>query len=506
MKAYGVFDGGGVKGAALAGALKAAETNGIEFAGYGGSSAGSVVALLAAVGYTGYELEKVMTERLSLASVGRELKDPLDALAALQRDLMDPGVGALFRVPAHKSLFRRLSNDLGFSDGRAITGKICELVMEKISGLEPVRKGIETVDQHFTFQDLADLGLPALKIVASDLGMRRPVVFSNRGGDELNGPVLDAVRASMSYPIAFRPLRVGSRLLVDGGLASNLPVFLFEEERYDDGLPLIAFDLVAAEGSPDGGDFDLGTYLTRMLDTALEAGDYLMQQVLCDVHYVPIPVDARFRALQFDLSKDDLKHLFLTGYQAANEYFQSREFEPFLQAGTEIESLQARHAAPADVAFVLGQFANHLERETGLSSVRTNVTLPTSRNTRVVAYQFGMDADADQDLELALDAGCGGRCWSERAPAYADLEDAASADNYLKWKMTKAQQARIRKDRKTMVSIPIFAPGSDERVVGVLSADSDESIFLGDQPDAHRVTRILDIGKQWAVVLTAVLG
>jgi NTE family protein len=57
MKAYAILDGGGVKGAALVGCLKAAEELGIEFVGYGGTSAGSIIALLASVGYTVAELE-----------------------------------------------------------------------------------------------------------------------------------------------------------------------------------------------------------------------------------------------------------------------------------------------------------------------------------------------------------------------------------------------------------------------------------------------------------------
>src|SRR5271165_4951747 len=64
MKAYAILDGGGVKGAALAGCLKAAEELGIEFAGYGGTSAGSIVALLAAVGYTGDELLHMLVDEL----------------------------------------------------------------------------------------------------------------------------------------------------------------------------------------------------------------------------------------------------------------------------------------------------------------------------------------------------------------------------------------------------------------------------------------------------------
>ncbi len=60
MKAYGIFDGGGVKGAALAGCLAAAEEQGVQFLGFGGTSAGSIVATLASVGYSGKELGELL--------------------------------------------------------------------------------------------------------------------------------------------------------------------------------------------------------------------------------------------------------------------------------------------------------------------------------------------------------------------------------------------------------------------------------------------------------------
>ena len=62
MKAYAIFDGGGVKGAALAGCLKAAEEQGIQFEGYGGTSAGALVATLAAVGYSADEIRTTLKE------------------------------------------------------------------------------------------------------------------------------------------------------------------------------------------------------------------------------------------------------------------------------------------------------------------------------------------------------------------------------------------------------------------------------------------------------------
>lgn len=87
MKAYAVMDGGGAKGAALAGCLLAAEEAGIRFVGYGGTSAGSIVALLACVGYSGAELEHIMTAELKLGEFLKEVKPPLELLNKLPGDL-----------------------------------------------------------------------------------------------------------------------------------------------------------------------------------------------------------------------------------------------------------------------------------------------------------------------------------------------------------------------------------------------------------------------------------
>ena len=56
INAYGIFEGGGAKGLAHAGALKAAEENEIRFVGVAGASAGAIVASLVAAGYSADEL------------------------------------------------------------------------------------------------------------------------------------------------------------------------------------------------------------------------------------------------------------------------------------------------------------------------------------------------------------------------------------------------------------------------------------------------------------------
>ncbi|HUI22004.1 MAG TPA: patatin-like phospholipase family protein, partial [Methylocella sp.] len=56
MKAYGVFEGGGAKGYAHVGALKAIEERGIELEAVAGSSIGAEIALFIAAGFTADEL------------------------------------------------------------------------------------------------------------------------------------------------------------------------------------------------------------------------------------------------------------------------------------------------------------------------------------------------------------------------------------------------------------------------------------------------------------------
>ncbi|MDR2068356.1 MAG: patatin-like phospholipase family protein [Spirochaetaceae bacterium] len=60
---------------------------------------------------------------------------------------------------------------------------------------------------------------------AVDIVEGREVVFSS-------GSVARAMRASMSFPVFFEPLREGDRLLVDGGLADNLPVYIARAAGY----------------------------------------------------------------------------------------------------------------------------------------------------------------------------------------------------------------------------------------------------------------------------------
>ncbi len=71
-------------------------------------------------------------------------------------------------------------------------------------------------------RDFEGLKIP-MKIVAADFWSWEPVVFDR-------GDLTLAVKASMSVPGVFTPVRVGGHVLIDGGAVNPLPYDLWQDE------------------------------------------------------------------------------------------------------------------------------------------------------------------------------------------------------------------------------------------------------------------------------------
>lgn len=80
--------------------------------------------------------------------------------------------------------------------------------------------------------DIEHLNIP-YRAVATDLYTGEEVVFDR-------GPLFDAVRASISIPSLFRPVKYGFRTLVDGGIVNTMPIDKVVRNGQD---ILVAFDV-----------------------------------------------------------------------------------------------------------------------------------------------------------------------------------------------------------------------------------------------------------------------
>jgi NTE family protein len=86
-----------------------------------------------------------------------------------------------------------------------------------LSGLFAAKKAMGFLERYIPPQArIEDAPIP-LGIVATDYETGHPVVFRK-------GNLLEAIRASMSIPGIFTPVRIGGALMLDGGVADPLPI------------------------------------------------------------------------------------------------------------------------------------------------------------------------------------------------------------------------------------------------------------------------------------------
>lgn len=193
-----VLGGGGARGAAHVGVLKVLERERIPVCVIAGTSMGAVVGSLYAAGYRADEIEDIL-ETVAWADLFTD--DPARVELPMRRK--------------EDQLRHLLGFRLGFREGRitlprgAIQGQKFMLMLRRL--LLPV----------WDVEDFAELPIP-FKAVATDIVTGEAVVFDR-------GDLAAAVRASLSVPGAFAPVRVNGRLLVDGGLVDNVPIDIARE-------------------------------------------------------------------------------------------------------------------------------------------------------------------------------------------------------------------------------------------------------------------------------------
>lgn len=207
----GVFSGGGIKGLAFIGAYQALEEKGIQFKRVAGTSAGAIIAAFIAAGFSSEEIYQELEDL--------ELKTILDEHKSI--------------LPIKLLKWLPIYWRLGRYKGQALEDWISQILQ---------KKGVRT---------FGDLPPGILRVVASDLTNGRIFIIPN----ELykynipfeNFPIAKAVRMSCSLPYFFEPVRIKidhkKVIIVDGGVLSNFPMWLFDQENVKKERPVIGIKL-----------------------------------------------------------------------------------------------------------------------------------------------------------------------------------------------------------------------------------------------------------------------
>lgn len=188
MKIGLALAGGGVKGASHIGAIKALQENGIEISFIGGTSIGSIVTALFAMGYNTDEMLKLFKY--------------------FSKYIMkiDP-----------KYYWTNVKSTKNFMGYGLISGENIEMAMNECADL----KGLKNIE---------DLKVPIV-MPTVDIKNNKKYVFTNHVYDEnfkediyiRDISIGKAVRASSSYPGMFAPTIYKNHKFVDGGIIDNLP-------------------------------------------------------------------------------------------------------------------------------------------------------------------------------------------------------------------------------------------------------------------------------------------
>lgn len=185
------LSGGGIKGAAHIGAIKALEEQNIKFDSVAGTSSGSIVATLYACGYNADEIYKLFKKYASSIKY-IDLKNILKIIYGV--------------------IFKRKLIINGLNSGE---------VIEKIVNDACEFKGIYNINQI----------KKKLLIPCIDSKSGKVYIFNSCGinyENEQEKYISDisigkAVRASSSYPIVFSPCEINGKELLDGGIKENMP-------------------------------------------------------------------------------------------------------------------------------------------------------------------------------------------------------------------------------------------------------------------------------------------
>lgn len=310
-KANAVFEGGGVKGIGIAGALTVAGQY-YDWVYVAGTSAGAIIASMVAAGYTSGEIRDKVFE------IDYRRFQDVDSLGEI------PIIGP----------FLSLEFGLGIFKGNYIE----EWIRETLKA-----KGVERFGDLVVKENAKNpKGRYRLRVIASDISTGEMLILpqdiARYGFDPDYLEVAKAIRMSISIPYFYQPVTIkyigkdGKQSfshIVDGGVLSNFPVWLFDRNTGTEGLPTFGFRLTGPDaGRPNEIRGPL-SMLKALFDTMMEAHD---NHYIEDKNFdrtISIPT-LGVRTTDFGITAAKTQELFQSGVNAAELFLKGWDYQRYL--------------------------------------------------------------------------------------------------------------------------------------------------------------------------------
>lgn len=300
-----VLSGGGARGIAHVGVIKALEDNDIPIDYVAGTSMGSIIGSLYSCGWTpAGMMEMITSSDFHYWSSG----------------IIDPSKLSIVSSPSPTPEWGRIS--FGSKDAN-----IADQVLPK-SLINPTPMNIEFLRLFTPYTwackgDFNKLFVP-FRCVFSDVYKKHKVVCSH-------GSLGESVRGSMSFPLVYRSIEVDSILAFDGGIYDNFPVDVMQEDFNPD------FIIGVSVSKPDGKP-NVDNMYSELEDLIIQKNDYSLDPKLGIKIQVPV---SAYGVLSFG----DAQAIYDIGYKTGLEWVDS--IKKRIHARRPLEEVTARREAYA---------------------------------------------------------------------------------------------------------------------------------------------------------------
>ena len=267
-----LFGGGAIRGLAYAGAIRAMEELGVEYDIVGGSSVGSIIASLIAVGYKSYEIENFFMK--------------------VNFDLF-------------KDIHLGFRKSFALSKGEIFSDWLNELLKNKIE---------KTSGKNIIFEDIKK----DLVIISTDIKHFCPLEFSQEKTPDFE--VAKAIKISSSMPGFMAPYEYNDSELVDGDLLKASPMWKLSEHLANTESRILEFRL---EGDYNKDDKNPISFINTIYSCVTDAATSFVSEVYGKndrYDYISINTGDVFFA-DFNLDKDSRRKLINLGYEQTKKYF-----------------------------------------------------------------------------------------------------------------------------------------------------------------------------------------
>ena len=330
-----VLGGGGAKGAAHIGVLKYLEELGIPVDYVAGTSMGSIIGGLYAMGYTPDELAKLIAEMDWSQYVGNSMNR-----SAMSEESRKRYSAMVVNIPfSFQGLIHHKEN----------TSPVSFLPSAYVNNTALINLFNNLCVGYQKEMDFNDLPIP-FACVATDIKTGKEV-------DIRHGSVPTAMRASMAIPGVFTPVYIDGHMLVDGGLVNNFPADVLKEM----GADIIIGVEVADQPTDlkDEGRISLPDVLNSLIDNAVNSKRKENKEI-CNIYLAPDITG--YGTLSF--THDAIDTLVNRGYKKAQEYR-----DPLLQIK---HHLEAEQGAPLGKTLHATKARNLADEPVFISSIIIN--------------------------------------------------------------------------------------------------------------------------------------